>query len=66
MPHVFQLRTKVKINNVIGPGFVFNVPSKWSSGHPTDQEIYKALESIAGKNVSSFAAWASHKYEVLA
>lgn len=66
MGKVFQLRTKVKINNKIGPGFTFNVPSHWSSGHPSDPEIKEALESIGGKDAGAFSAWASHKYDILA
>lgn len=66
MGKVFQLRTKIKINNKIGPGFIFNVPSHWSSGHPNDSEIKEALESIGGKGAGDFSAWASQKYEILA
>lgn len=65
MAHVFQLRTKTRINHTIGAGFTFNVPSTWSSGHPGDAEIKKALESI-GKGAGDFSAWSSSKYEVLA
>lgn len=66
MAHVFQLRTKIKINNRIGAGFTFNVPSVWSSGKPGDAEIKKALEDQFGKGAGDFSGWGSHKYEVLA
>lgn len=66
MGKVFQLRTKKKINNTIGPGFVFNVLSHWSSGHPDNSEIKAALETVGGKNAGDFSAWASDKYEILA
>ena len=57
MGKIFQLRTKTKINLRIGPGFTFNVPSHWSTGHPDDSEIKKALESIGGKGAGDFSAW---------
>lgn len=65
MGKIFQLRTKIKINSKIGAGFVFNVPSVWSSGHPTDSEIKAALEQIGGKDAGIGTAWASQKYEVI-
>ena len=65
MGKVFQLRTKIKINSKIGSGFIFNVPSRTYSGHPYDDEIKAALESIGGKDAGSFSAWASQKYEIL-
>lgn len=65
MGKIFQLRTKTKINLRIGPGFTFNVPSHWSTGHPDDSEIKKALESIGGKGAGDFSAWSSSKYEIL-
>lgn len=65
MGKIFQLKTKTKINNVIGANFTFNVPSKWQSGKPGDDEIKAALESQFGKDAASFSAFASHKYEVL-
>ena len=46
MSKVWQLRTKTKINHLIGPGLIFNVVSKWSSGHPTDLEIKAALQRM--------------------
>lgn len=66
MGKIFQLRTKKKINSKIGEGFVFNVPSRWSTGHPDSSEIKAALEAIGGKDATSFCAWDSSKYEVLA
>lgn len=66
MGKIFQLRTKKKINNKIGPGFTFNVSSKWSAGHPGNDEIKDALESIGGKGAGDFSAWDSGKYDVLA
>ena len=66
MGKIFQLRTKVKLNNKIGPGFTFNVPSVWSSGHPDNSEIRKALEAIGGNDATSMSDWASHKYEIIA
>ena len=66
MGKVFQLRTKKKINNKIGAGFVFNVSSHWSSGHPDSSEIKTALEAVGGKNAGDFSAWDSGKYEILA
>ena len=66
MGKIFQLRTKIKINSRIGPGFTFSVPSRWSSGHPSDTEIKEALESIGGKDAGAFSAWASQKYEIIA
>ena len=65
MGKIFQLRTKTKINNKIGAGFTFNVPSRWSSGHPDNEEIKEALESIGGKGAGDFSAWASQKYEIV-
>lgn len=65
MSKVWQLRTKIKINNIVGAGFTFNVMSKWSSGHPTDAEIKEALEKEVGKNAGNFSAWSSSKYEIL-
>jgi len=65
MGKIFQLRTKKRINNRIDKGFVFNVPSCYSSGKPTDGEIKKALEEVGGKNAGDFSAWDSSKYEVL-
>ena len=66
MGKVFQLRTKIKINSKIGPGFVFSVPSVWSAGHPDNSEIKAALEAIGGKDAGSFSAWSSHKYDIIA
>lgn len=66
MAHVFQLRTKQKINSLIGKGFTFNVPSKWSSGKPADSEIKAALEQQCGKGAGDFSSFSSSKYEVLA
>lgn len=66
MGKVWQLKTKIKINNRIGAGFVFNVPSKWSSGKPDNSEIKTALESIGGKDAGAFSDWGSQKYEILA
>ena len=65
MAKIWQLRTKTKINSKIGAGFIFNVPSVWSTDHPTDAEIRDALEKIGGKDATSFSSWASYKYEVL-
>ena len=65
MGKVFQLRTKKKINSKIGAGFTFNVPSRWSTGHPTDSEIKEALEAVGGKDAGTGSAWDSSKYEVL-
>ena len=65
MAKVWQLRTKVKINSIIGPGFTFNVMSGRSSGHPSDAEIKAALEAIAGKSASSCCSYSSSKYEIL-
>lgn len=64
MAHIFQLRTKTKINTHIGIGITFNVPSVWSSGHPTDGEIKKALEEQFGKGAGDFSSWQSSKYDV--
>ena len=65
MSKVWQLRTKTKINHLIGPGLIFNVVSKWSSGHPTDLEIKAALIEQFGKDAGNFSAWSSSKYEIL-
>ncbi|MBQ9508634.1 MAG: hypothetical protein IJR53_04340 [Bacteroidales bacterium] len=65
MGKIFQLRTKQKINSKIGAGFTFNVPSVWSTGHPSDPEIKKALEDQFGKDAGNFSAWGSQKYEIL-
>lgn len=64
MTHVFQLRTKKRINNLIGPGFTFNVMSKWCST-PADSEIKAALEQQCGKGAGDFSAYSSAKYEIL-
>jgi hypothetical protein len=64
MGKVFQLRTKKKINNRIDKGFVFNVPSVFSS-KPTDGEIKKALEQVGGKDAGTFSSWDSSKYEIM-
>lgn len=66
MGKIFQLRTKKKINNKIGEGFVFNVSSKCWTGHPMDSEIRAALEAIGGKDATVSCAWTDSKYEVLA
>lgn len=66
MAHIFQLKTKKKINSKIGPGFVFNVPSVWSANsHPSGTEIRTALEAIGGKDAAAFADWDSGKFEIL-
>ena len=65
MGKIFQLRTKKKINSKIGPGFTFNVPSIWSTGHPSSDEIKKALEDQFGKDAALFSAWDPSRYEVL-
>lgn len=44
---------------------VFNVPSKWQSGKPSDDEIKQALIAQFGKDVASLCVFTSHKYEVL-
>lgn len=64
MGKVFQLRTKKKINNKIDAGFIFNVPSIWSSGHPNDSEIKAALEAIQ-KGAGDFSAWDKSKYDII-
>lgn len=64
MGKIFQVRAKVKVNNVIGQGFTFNVPSKWS-GKPTGSEIQEALEKQFGKDAGRFATDAS-KFEIIA
>lgn len=66
MARVWQLRTKTKINSVIGAGFTFNVSSTTSTGHPYDSEIKAALESIGGKSAGISSAWSTSKYEILA
>ena len=63
--HIRQLRTKVKINNKIGAGLIFTVPSVWSTGHPSDPEIKQALESQFGKDAGVFSSWSSSKYDIL-
>lgn len=65
MGKIFQLRTRQKINSKIDKGFIFNVPSVWSSGHPGDAEIKKALEEIGGKDAGAFSSWSSSKYDVI-
>lgn len=65
MGRIFQLKTKKKINNKIGAGFVFNVPSKWSTGHPSDTEIKEALINIGGKDAGMFCSFDSSKYEII-
>mgnify|MGYP003294513835 CR=1 FL=1 len=63
--HIRQLRTKVKINNKIGAGLIFTVPSVWSTSHPSDSEIKQALESQFGKDAGVFSSWSSSKYDIL-
>lgn len=64
MGKIFQVRSKIKINSVIGAGFTFNVPSKWP-GKPTGSEIQEALEKQFGKDAGKFAADLA-KFEILA
>lgn len=65
MGKIWQLKTKIKINNKIGPGFTFNVPSNYSTGHPLDTEIKAALEAVGGKDAGMCSDWGSQKYEIL-
>ncbi|MBQ9546619.1 MAG: hypothetical protein IJU90_04975 [Bacteroidales bacterium] len=65
MGKIWQLRTKKKINGKIGAGFIFNVPSSTSSGHPSSDEIKKALESIGGKDAGANSAWYSERYDII-
>lgn len=64
MGKIFQLRTKKKINQVIDAGFLFNVPSGFTS-RPTDKEIQDALEKIGGKQASVCSSFSSDKYEIV-
>lgn len=67
MAHVFQLKTKKRLNDLIGVGFTFNVPSRNNSGHPNDSEIKEALEQQCGKGAGNNSMpFSSSKYEVLA